>query len=105
MDEEITQTPEEIEEPTAPRKLQELLLLESYQGMSDEEIEILLTYRVEQALISDEVAVRNAAIEEQMQAIAADAETAIQNSEAVLQSIMERTGVNLPLIEVVDNDA
>ena len=36
-----------------PRKVEELVKLESYQDMTDEEIELVVRFRIEQALIDD----------------------------------------------------
>ena len=40
----------EVIEPTPPRKLEELLVLDSYQDMSDEEIELVIDYKCKMAV-------------------------------------------------------
>ena len=40
----------EVIEPAPPRKLEELLVLDSYQDMSDEEIELVIDYKCKMAV-------------------------------------------------------
>lgn len=41
-------------EAAEPRHVAELLKLDTYQGMTDEEIESLITFKIDQALLDDE---------------------------------------------------
>ena len=71
------------------RDIRELLKLDTFQGMSDAEIEKVIQYRIERALASDEQAARLEAIHAEMQAQQkAYAEIATQ-AKAVLKSRLE----------------
>lgn len=91
-----------LAEAAEPRHVAELLKLETYQGMTDEEIESLLAFKIERALLDDErQKIIDARLEEgklQMQVLA--------EAQLMAQQAMERR-LHLPreLRTVADDDA
>lgn len=72
-----------------PRTLDKLLALDTYQGMTDAEIDIILDYKIKQAVTEREVLAR---IELQIQTseqIIADNRRSAQEAHDMLQSIIE----------------
>ena len=71
------------------RDIRELLKLDTFQGMSDAEIEKVIQYRIERALVSDEQAARNEAIHAAMQEQQETYSEIARQAKAVLKSRME----------------
>ena len=79
------------------RDIRELLELDTYQGMSDDEIEMIIDYRVSNALIADEQQATRDAIETSMQAQLDTYRQVELDSQDVLQSAL---GTSVPWVRV-----
>ena len=100
----MTTEENEIIEPVVPRSLNELLGLDTYQGMTDEEIDILIDYKVsiaESNAINSEVARANAAGREQLAQAQSES---LAEVVAMVQSIRDSC-VNIPLGVIADEQA
>ncbi len=81
------------------RTLDELLALDTYQGMTDAEIDVILDYKIKQAVTEREVLAR---IELQIQTaeqVIADNRRSAQEAHDVLQSIVEAEFPTIKLLE------
>ena len=87
----LTQDSETTE--SSPRDLTVLNALGTFQGMTDEEVEIVIQYRIDQALASEEFKLREALIMETQNAVAESGkqanDLAVSQMNAVLQSVLE----------------
>lgn len=91
-----TNEPEnEIQEST-PRSISALLALGTYQGMTDEEIQIVIDYYVSLAEINTRSDTINAQTTQSIATAVSDAHTLAQTQAAMLQSIIDRA-TNLQL--------
>lgn len=79
----------ELEIEDAPRDINTLLSLGTYQGMTDAEIDLLLSYRVDIAVADRELLARIAAATEREEQCIADNRASAAASLAMLQSIIE----------------
>ena len=73
-----------------PRNINVLLALETYQGMSDAEIDMLLEYKIGQALASAELRVKVAAETERMEQSLADNRAGCQRALDMVESLLNR---------------
>ena len=78
------------------RPLNELLKLESYQEMTDEEIQLVISYTTEQAAINTAVQIRGEAIEQQHAERVKKYEDAMQAA----QIAFNKTMASLPVFKV-----
>lgn len=87
-EEEITQGVE-----GSPRDVAKLNALGTFQGMTDEEVEIVIQYRIDRALNSEEFKLREAALLETQNAVAESGkqanDLAVSQMNTVLQSVLE----------------
>lgn len=77
-------------EANKPRSLNELVNLESYQGMSDEEIDMLIAYKVDTELRKRIVEGNKMANILQMEGLIQQSEQSSQEAMSVLKSILEK---------------
>ena len=81
------------------RTIDELLALDTYQGMTDAEIDVILDYKIKQAVTEREVLAR---IELQIQTaeqVIADNRRSAQEAHDMLQSIVEAEFPTISLLE------
>ena len=83
---------------TNPRNINTLLALNTYQGMTDEEIELVLAYKVQQAMIQEQVETKNALSRQEMEQRVAVTQAALQQTNNLLQSILNRDGGLTPIV-------
>lgn len=74
---------------TEKRTLDELLALDTYQGMSDEEIEDVITFKTRQRYYDAENTLKHAALVEQSAEIAALREESLQKFDNALELLKE----------------
>lgn len=72
------------------RDINELLSLDTYQGMSDEEIDSVMQFKIQEALNSDEQHAKLDAIQQQTAAQAAAYQSMADDAHNVLYSVLER---------------
>lgn len=89
----------ENEEVQEPRKLDVLLALETYQGMTDEEIQMVLDYKIDQAVASRKTLAEIAAINAKSEQCIADNQASAQAAQDMIQSLVEREFPMVPLME------
>lgn len=83
---------------TNPRDISALLALNTYQGMTDEEIEILIDYRVRQKRLEEDIATKNANTEREInERLAIDA-AAAQQVQTMVQSILSKSVAIAPVV-------
>lgn len=87
------------EEVQVPRKIDELLALDTYQGMTDDEIELILNYRIDKAVTSRETLANIAAITAKQEQCIADNLASAQAMQSMVESLVEREFPTVPLIE------
>ena len=85
-----------------PRNINVLLALETYQGMTDAEIEMVLDYRVKRALSSQELIAKTIAGIERMEQCIADNRVAAERAANVIESIVTRELTVLPIVQPND---
>lgn len=83
-----TSEPTEIKEP---RKLSILLSLDTYQGMTDEEIQSIIDFKVKESMMSVEANSFRLAAQENMEYNRECCDNSLQNVKDVLQSILQGT--------------
>ena len=86
-------------EVTNPRPIGTLLKLDTYQGMTDEEIELVIQHHVEMAKLSEEIRIVQAAADAKLadwQERSLATETALAN---VLQSNMEALQASMQVVQ------
>ena len=88
----------ELEIENVPRDINTLLSLDTYQGMTDAEIEMVLSYRVEVAVADRELLARIAAATEREEQCIADNRASAAATLAMLQSIIESEFPTVPLL-------
>ena len=74
---------------TTTRSLSTLLNLDTYQGMSDEEIEMVFNFKLQHALTAQEILVDTELRMQRSEALIQNAQAASQRSYNLLQSIVE----------------
>ena len=92
----------EVEEPIVevpPRDIDELLLLETYQGMTDEEIELIITYREQRALTDADFLVRTTTQIEYMEQLIADNQASVAHAQSVVESIIGSGHIEVPILQ------
>ena len=82
------------------RDINTLLSLDTYQDMSDDEIEVVINYKIDRAIARYDINRNKTAIEESSQAIKEYYTTAVQNSNTVLQSMLN---VSIPWVTVAQD--
>lgn len=98
-DETITNENLENEEPQEPRDINVLLALGTYQGMTDAEIELVLNYKIDQAVTSRETLANIAAITAKQEQCIADNQASAQALLVMVQSLVNREFPMVPLME------
>lgn len=93
---EATTTEETTQEP---RNINVLLSLDTYQGMTDAEIELILNYKIDQAVSSRELLAKIAAITNKEEQCIADNRASAQAAHDMLQSILSSTFPIIPVGE------
>ena len=88
----------ENDAPQSPRDINVLLALETYQGMTDEEITLLLNYKINQAVTSRETLANITAINAKQEQCIADNLASAQAVQAMVQSLLEREFPTVPLM-------
>lgn len=83
-------------EVTAPRSVATLLSLDTYQGMTDDEIQSLIDYYVATAEANTRATTMNDITAQNIAAVTTNAQTVAQAQAAMLQSIIDRA-TNLQL--------
>ena len=81
---------EPIEEPQGPRDIRVLLSLETYQGMTDEEIELIIQWKQEHAIVNAELAARIAIETERMEQTLHYNEQGCQRALDMIESLLNR---------------
>lgn len=71
------------------RSLNELLEMESYQGMTDEEINIVMAYTTEQAALQTAIKLRGEAIEQNYLDLVRKYEDAAKASDEAFRKVLE----------------
>lgn len=84
---------------TNPRDINVLLGLSTYQGMTDEEIELIIEYKAEQIVIRDNIETKNALEQQKITAMIAQWAQDSQTSYNMLQSILNRNVNITPLVQ------
>lgn len=82
-----------------PRDINVLLSLETYQGMTDAEIDLVLNYKIDRALSDRELLAKIAAITNKQEQCIADNLASAQAARDMLQSIIDRTFPTVPIEE------
>lgn len=98
-DETITNEIPEYEEPKEIRDINVLLALDTYQGMTDSEIELVLNYRIDQAVTSRETLANIAAITAKQEQCIADNQASAQAVLDMVQSLVSREFPTVPLMK------
>ena len=83
-------------EVTTPRSVATLLTLDTYQGMTDEEIQSLIDYHISITEASTRAATLNDVTAQNIAAVTTNSQTVAQAQAAMLQSIIDRA-TNLQL--------
>lgn len=83
---------------TSPRNINTLLALGTYQGMTDEEVELVLAYKVQQTMIQEQIETKNAIMQQEMTQRVTVAQAALQQTNNLLQSILNRDGGLTPIV-------
>lgn len=86
-------------ETQEPRDINVLLALETYQGMTDAEIEILLNYKINQAVTSRETLANITAITAKQEQCIADNRASAQAMLDMVQSLVDREFPTVPPME------
>ena len=73
-----------------PRGIVELMNLDTYQGMTDEEIETVINYKVSRALASAEFTAKMAANNLRMEQVIADNKASAQRALDMVESLLSR---------------
>lgn len=81
---------EPIVEETPPRELNELLAMNTYQGMSDDEIEMLFDYRLEHAMKGAEIDIIKETNKEIKDTTLAIQASMLEESRLAMNRILER---------------
>lgn len=89
----------ESEPAQEPRDINVLLAMSTYQGMTDEEIDLILEYRIDRAVTDRELLAKIAAINNRQEQCIADNRASAAASLSVLQSIVESEFPTVPLLE------
>lgn len=84
---------------TNPRDINVLLGLSTYQGMTDEEIELIIEYKAEQIVIRDNIAIERAQSQQRIDALIAQAASNSQQTHDMLESILNRNVNITPLVQ------
>lgn len=84
-----TQT-DNIEVDAEPRDINTLLALDTYQGMTDEEIELIINYKVRQEIFSQEMLMKAAAQTEHMNAMAETNRQGCARALDMIESLIDR---------------
>ena len=79
------------EETQEPRNINVLLELDTYQGMTDEEIDILLNYKIDHEITQRELAILAAAEATRAEQCIADNRASAARALDMIQSIIEST--------------
>lgn len=86
---------------TDTRNINELLALDTYQGMTDAEIELVLQYRIDQAVSSREMLAKMTALVEREERILEQDRASSQQVHKLLQSIVSREFPTIPVGEPI----
>ena len=86
--------------PTEPRDINALLALDTYQGMSDAEIELLIEYRINRALTRQEILAKNVAYSARMEQVIADNRASAQRALDMVESLVNMVLPEYPMPEV-----
>ena len=84
---------------TEPRSIDELLLLDTYQGMTDEEIDSIIEYQAQQKFYSLDHINKLAMEVERMNVSTAYHEAALQEIKSMVESMKDRAQVITPIRE------
>lgn len=84
-----TETIEETQEVVEPRDINVLLSLDTYQGMTDEEIDMVLNYKIQQAKTSQEMLALESTLITRMETELADNQASSDRALGMLQSIID----------------
>ena len=84
---------------TNPRDINVLLGLSTYQGMTDEEIELVIEYRAQQIVQQQQLETKNALEQQKITAMIAQWAQDSQTSYNMLQSILNRNVNITPLVQ------
>lgn len=98
-DETINNEIPEYEEPKELRNINVLLALDTYQGMTDAEIELVLNYKIDHAVTSRETLANVAAITAKQEQCIMDNQASAQAMLDVVQSLVSREFPTVPLME------
>lgn len=80
-------------EQDSPREISALLALETYQDMTDEEIEIIISYKVDREIRRRLLAEDRALLTLEMETRIADNRESCRKSQAMLESILSKRPV------------
>ena len=81
------------------REISYLLNLETYQGMTDEEIDLIINYKIKQALSQQECLIKANAENMRVEQCIADNQASAKQALDMLQSIIEREFTTLPVVQ------
>ena len=94
-----TDATQESDVPQTPRNINVLLSLDTYQGMTDEEITLVLNYRIDQAVTSRETLANITAINEKQEQCIADNLASARAVQDMVQSMLDREFPTVPLVQ------
>ena len=95
----ITDTNETVVKPLPPRDINVLLNLGTFQGMTDEEIQMVIDYKIKYALSEQEIKLKQAVYIEQMNSEIALRTQAVNEANAVYKDILGKS-LNLETVGV-----
>lgn len=81
------------------RDINVLLSLETYQGMTDEEIDIILNYKIKQAITSQEVLMRAAIETERMNSMIETSRANAQRALDMIEYLINREYMETPSVQ------
>lgn len=84
---------------TNPRSIDALLALNTYQGMTDEEIELIINYRAQQIVVQEQITEKNALETQKLSALISRWEQDSQTSYDMLESILNRNVAITPIVQ------
>lgn len=82
-----------------PRKINKLLSLDTYQGMSDAEIELIIEYKIRRSLSSHTLIAQTIAETERMERCIADNQAAASKALDMIESMVTRELSTIPVVQ------
>lgn len=99
IENETETTIEEAPEVQTPRDIDTLLAMHTYQGMSDDEIRIVLDYEIQQAISRQALLMQTEVEIQTMEQVVADNKASAKRALDMIQSIIEAEFDTLPVVQ------